>query len=102
MLNVLNAMLRQLTVVQQFKIDWGEPFDSILVALEAGAKWVQSPCMLGLGVRTGTMVQNDCMIWKSWRILESHLLDSSHAALKHTALFRKLKRPAVAVTGHGF
>jgi len=26
--------LRQLTVVQQFKIDWGEPFASILVALE--------------------------------------------------------------------
>jgi hypothetical protein len=25
---------RQLTVVQQFKIDWGEPFASILVALE--------------------------------------------------------------------
>lgn len=41
---MLSAMLRQLTVVQQFKIDWGEPFDSILVALEAGAKWVQSPC----------------------------------------------------------
>lgn len=58
--------------------------------------------MLRLGVRNGTMVQNDCMIWKSWRILESHLLDSSHAALKHTALFRKLKRPAVAATGHGF
>jgi len=34
--NVLppNILPRQLTVVQQFKIDWGEPFASILVALE--------------------------------------------------------------------
>ncbi|CAE7667297.1 RPS6, partial [Symbiodinium pilosum] len=27
----------QLTVIQQFKIDWGEPFSSILVALEVMA-----------------------------------------------------------------
>eukprot|EP00434_Breviolum_minutum_P008465 symbB.v1.2.007468.t2/scaffold455.1/size335105/16 len=31
------TIVQQLTVVQQFKIDWGEPFDSILVALEVMA-----------------------------------------------------------------
>ena len=31
--------MRQLTVIQQFKIDWGEPFNSILVAMEAAEKY---------------------------------------------------------------
>lgn len=28
------TIVQQLTVIQQFKIDWGEPFNSILVAME--------------------------------------------------------------------
>ena len=56
---------RQLTVVQQFKIDWGEPFASILVAMEAQFETHRPRGRLGLGRRRNKWLvkQKCCPKW---------------------------------------